>query len=121
MLGQASQVDVVVKEPGEAEYRVVLEVLGSEWARSNAIWLLEEKLNAYAGFILDGHMRSLYPASTLETTRLVVASVDRIPPEALDLLNKAAPVFARIGIRLTWDAEGGLPPEGTPPPRQSSA
>jgi hypothetical protein len=116
MLGQHTQVDCVIKERGEGEYRVVLEVQHSEWLRARAMWLLEEKLNAYAGFVLDGQMASLYPASTRENTVIVVASVDPIPETVKPVLEHAVIAFERHGLRLVWNPEGGMAPKGTPPP-----
>ena len=87
MLGQMKLIDCVVKEQGETDWRVVLEVHKGEWLRSTAFWMLEEKLNAYAGFILDGDMQAHYPGSTLETTHLVLASVDPLPDRAVWLME----------------------------------
>lgn len=117
MLGQTKQIDVVLKERGELEWRVVLEVQRSEWSRSRALFMLEEKLNAYAGFILDGHMRSLYPNSTPEHTRIVVASVDPLPAEAISFLEQASQALRQHSVTLSWTPEGGMSPEGTPPPK----
>jgi hypothetical protein len=116
MLGQTTVVDVVVKEKGELDWRVVLEVHKGEWLRPRAIWLLEEKLNAYAGFIFDGHMRSLYPASSPEHTSIVIASVDPLPEAALRLLEQVAAAMEQHGVKVSWSAEGGMSPQGTPPP-----
>jgi hypothetical protein len=116
MLGLTKQIDCVVKEPGELVWRVVLEVHAGEWLRSRAVWLLEEKLNAYAGFVLDGHMRSLYPASTPANAHIVVASVDPLPREAIALLEQAAAALVEHAVTLSWKSEGGMAPGGTPPP-----
>jgi len=117
MLGQTKVVDVVVKEQGELEWRVVLEVHRGEWSRSRAVWLLEEKLNAYAGFILDGHMRSLYPASSPGCTRIVIASVDPLPEDAIRLLEQVALAMEQHDVKVSWTPEGGMSPQGTPPPK----
>ena len=116
MLGLTKQIDCVVKEPGELVWRVVLEVHAGEWLRSRAVWLLEEKLNAYAGFILDGHMRSLYPASSPAQTQIVVGSVDPLPEEAIALLEQARDALVQHAVGLTWKPEGGMAPTGTPAP-----
>lgn len=116
MLGQTKKIDVVLKEQGELEWRVVLEVHANEWKRGHALWMLEEKLNAYAGFIFDGHMRSLYPASSPAETRIVIASVDPVPEEAIALLEKVAQALESHSVKVSWTAEGGMPPGGVPPP-----
>jgi hypothetical protein len=117
MLGQQTQVDCVVKEQGESEFRVILEVQHGEWLRARALGLLEEKLNVYAGFVLDGQMQSLYPASNKENTVIVVASVDPVPDTVKPVLEQAVLAFERHGLRLTWNPGGGLSREGTPPPK----
>jgi hypothetical protein len=116
MLGKPKQVDCVVKEQGDSDYRAVLEVRHGEWLRARAVPLLEEKLNAYAGFVLEGQMQSLYPASHKGNTVIVVASVDPIPETITPVLEQAAMAFASHGLRLTWNAAGGLPSDGTRPP-----
>ena len=117
MLGLPKQIDVVVKEKGELEWRVVLEVHASEWLRAPALSMLEEKMNAYAAFVLEGQMRVLYPNSTPERTHIVVASVDPIPDKALGFLEHAREVLQPSGVTLSWMADGGMSPEGMPPPR----
>jgi hypothetical protein len=116
MLGQVKLIDCVVKEQGETDWRVVLEVHKGEWLRSTAFWMLEEKLNAYAGFILDGDMQAHYPGSTLETTHLVLASVDPLPDRAVWLMERVAAVMQEHGVKVSWNVEGGMSPDGTPPP-----
>src|SRR6476659_10195341 len=117
MLGQLKQIDCIVKEQGDsADFRVILEVHKGEWLRSAAIWMLEEKLNAYAAFILDGQMKALYPASTLETTHLVLASSDPLPDRAIWLMGQVQLAMQQYGVKVSWTVEGGMPTEGTPPP-----
>jgi hypothetical protein len=117
VLGQTKQIDVVLKEPGELEWRVVIEVHKGEWLRPRAVWLLEEKLNAYAAFVLDGQMKLLYPNSAPERTRIVVASVEPLPVEAIRLLEQISVAFEPHAVKLSWDAQGGMPPDGVPPPK----
>jgi hypothetical protein len=121
VLGQTKQIDVVLKERGELEWRVVLEVHKGEWLRSRAIWLLEEKLNAYAAFVLDGQMKLLYPNSTVAQTRIDIASVDPLPVEAIRLLERVALALEPQAVRVSWTAEGGMPDEGVPPPEGFAA
>ena len=117
VLGQTKQIDVVLKERGELEWRVVLEVHKGEWLRGRAAWLLEEKLNAYAAFVLDGQMKVLYPNSTPDRTRIEIASVDPHPAEAIRLLERVAAALEPSAVRVSWAAEGGMPEQGVPPPQ----
>ncbi|HEX3596991.1 MAG TPA: DUF6572 domain-containing protein [Polyangiaceae bacterium] len=116
MLGQTKQIDVVVKEPGELVWQVVVEVHKGEWLRPRATYLLEEKLNAYAAFVLDGQMKVLYPNSSPDKTNIVVASVDPIPVEAIRLLEQIAVALEPASVKLSWTAAGGMPEGGVPPP-----
>ena len=116
VLGQSKQIDVVLKERGELEWQVVVEVHKGEWLRSRALWLLEEKLNAYAAFVLDGQMKLLYPNSTPASTRIVIASVDPMPDDAIRLLEHAAAMLEPLAVKVSWKAEGGMPIGGVPSP-----
>lgn len=116
MLAQAATVDVVMKEKGDLEWRLVLEVDAGEWALPRAVWLLEEKLNAYASFALDGQMKTLYPASAPQHTTIVVASVDPLPEKAVWLLEKVQLALRPHSMKLSWDAAGGMPKGGVPKP-----
>jgi hypothetical protein len=116
VLGQTKQIDVVVKEPGELVWRVVVEVHEGEWLRSRAVWLLEEKLNAYAAFVLDGQMKTLYPNSTPASTCIAIESVDPLPADAIALLEHVAAALETYSVKVSWRPEGGMPAGGVPPP-----
>jgi hypothetical protein len=116
VLGQTKQIDVVVKHPGELEWRVVVEVHKGEWLRDRAVWLLEEKLNAYAAFVLDGQMKTLYPNSAPANTCIAVESVDPLPADAIALLEHVAAALEPYSVKVSWKPEGGMPTGGVPPP-----
>ena len=116
MLATPSVVDAVAKDKGDPEWRLVLEVERGEWALPRALFLLEEKLNAYASFALDGQMTTLYPASHPQITRIVVASVDPLPEKAIWLLDKVALALRPHSIKISWNPEGGMPSGGVPKP-----
>jgi hypothetical protein len=121
MLATPAVVDVVAKEKGQSEWRLVLEVEKGEWALPRAVHLLEEKLNAYASFALDGQMHRLYPQALARNVNIVVASVDPLPQEAVWLLEKVRIALRPHDMRLSWDAEGGatLPTPGGAPKAQA--
>jgi hypothetical protein len=112
VLATTSVVDAVAKEKGDPEWRLVLEVEKGEWALPRAVWLLEEKLNSYASFALDGRMRELYPHSHPELTRIVVVSADPLPEKAVWLLDKVELALRPTKMKLSWGtgAVGGPPP-----------
>ena len=120
MLATTAVIDVVLKEKGEREWRLVIEVEEGEWELPRAPQLLEEKLNAYASYVLDGMMQQTYPASHPSHTRIVVASVDPLPEKALWLLDKVKLALRPHQIELSWDAQGGMAHGGVPGPKASA-
>ena len=61
MLATTAEIDEIRKEAGERELRLYIDIDRGEWLLPRAVWLLQEKLNAYASFVLDGKMRELPP------------------------------------------------------------
>jgi hypothetical protein len=116
MLATPAVVDAVVKVKGDYEWRLMLEVDRAEWTLPRAVFLLEEKLNSYASFALDGMMQKLYPHSHPQDVHIVVASVDPLPEKAVWLLEKVKIGLRPHSIKLSWDPQGGAPVGGTPPP-----
>ena len=117
MLATPSVVDAVAKDKGDPEWRLVLEVEKGEWALPRAVFLLEEKLNSYASFALDGRMVELYPHSHPELTRIVVVSDDPLPEKAVWLLDKVELALRPHKMKLSW----GTGMTGGPPPAASDA
>jgi len=116
MLAQQAVIDAVVKVRGEREWKLMLEVGKGEWALPRAVNLLEDKLNSYASFALDGKMREMHPNVVQSDIQIVIASVDALPERALWLLEKVKVALRPNNIALLWDAKGGSPEGGTPPP-----
>ena len=109
MLATTSVVDVVAKEKGDPEWRLLLEVEQGEWALPRAVWLLEEKLNSYASFTLDGRMRELYPHSHPELVHIVIVSAEALPEKAVWLLEKVRLALRPHKMKLSWDGDGAAP------------
>src|SRR5579872_4547493 len=103
MLGKAAEVDAVVKARGEREWRLMLEVARGEWKLPRAAQLLEDKLNAYASFVLDGKMRELYPNAQAQDVQIIVASVEPLPEQAIWLLEKVKVAMRPHNLTLLWD------------------
>jgi len=62
--------------------------------------LLEEKLNAYASFILDGKMRELYPWARPGQALIVIRSRGQPPQDALRLVGLVREALAKDGPRV---------------------
>jgi hypothetical protein len=121
MLSQMGVIDAVVKVRGQREWKLVLEVNRGEWALPRAVNLLEDKLNTYASYALDGKMVEAHPNVVQKDIQIVVASVDPLPEKALWLLEKVKLALRPNDIQLFWDAKGGAPEGGTPPPPGTGA
>jgi hypothetical protein len=103
MLATTDSVDEIRKEKGEREFRLYLDVDRGEWLLPRAVWLLQEKLNAYASFILDGKMRELYPYARPEDVRIVVRSRGQPPRDALELVALVREALAKDGPRIDFE------------------
>jgi hypothetical protein len=103
MLATTAEVDEIQKNAGEKELRLYLDVERGEWLLPRAVWLLQEKLNAYASFILDGKMRELYPWSNPANVRIIVRSRGQAPQDALKLLDLVRDALKQHGPSLTLE------------------
>jgi len=100
VLSTTAEIDEIRKEKGEREFRLYLDVDRGEWLLPRAVWLLQEKLNAYARFILDGKMRELYPYARPQDVRVVIRSRGQPPQEALRLVGLVREALEKDGPRL---------------------
>ena len=103
MLATTDSIDEIRKEPGSREFRLYLDIERGEWLLPRAVWLLQEKLNAYASFILDGKMRELYPYSKPADARIVVRSHGQPPQDALKLVGLVREALAKDGPQLDFE------------------
>ncbi len=103
MLVQTAEVDEIRKQPGERELRLYLIVERGEWLLPRALWLLQEKLNGYASFILDGKLAQLYPWAQPGQVRIIVQSHGQAPAGAHQLLTKVREVLEPLGPRLVFE------------------
>ena len=103
MLATTAEIDEIRKDPGNREFRLYLEIERGEWLLPRAVWLLQEKLNAYASFILDGKLRELYPYAQPADVRIVVRSHGQAPADALKLVELVGAALAKDGPRLVFE------------------
>ena len=103
MLAATDSIDEIRKDKGARELRLYLEVERGDWLLPRAVWLLQEKLNAYASFILDGKMRELYPYAQPGDVRIVVRSRGQPPADALTLVGLVREALAKDGPRLDFE------------------
>ena len=103
MLATTAEIDEIRKEKGEREFRLYLDVDRGEWLLPRAVWLLQEKLNAYASFILDGKMRELYPYARPQDVRVVIRSRGQPPQDVLRLVGLVREALEKDGPRLDFE------------------
>ncbi len=103
MLAATDSVDEIRKEKGERELRLYLDVERGEWLLPRAVFLLQEKLNAYASFILDGKMRELYPYANPIDVRIILRSRGQPPQDALTLVGLVREALAKDGPKLDFE------------------
>ena len=103
MLATTAEIDEIRKEKGEREFRLYLDVDRGEWLLPRAVWMLQEKLNSYASFILDGKMRELYPYARPEDVRVVIRSRGQPPQDVLTLVGLVRESLQKEGPRLDFE------------------
>jgi hypothetical protein len=103
VLATTAEVDEIRKEAGDREFRLYLDVDRGEWLLPRAVWLLQEKLNAYASFILDGKMRELYPYARPQDARIVIRSRGQPPQDALRLVGLVREALAKDGPGIDFE------------------
>jgi len=103
MLATVDAIDLIEKDRGERELRLVVEIERGEWLLPRAVFLLQEKLNAYASFILDGRMKQMYPWADARAVRIVVRSRGQAPADALRLVGLVREALAKDGPQLTFE------------------
>ena len=103
MLATTASVDEILKLAGSREFTLVVDVERGEWLLPRAVWLLQEKLNAYASFILDGKMREHYPYAQPADCRIVVRSRGQAPQDARTLCEMVREALAKDGVKLDFE------------------
>jgi hypothetical protein len=103
VLASTAEIDEIRKESGQREFRLYLDVDRGDWLLPRAVWLLQEKLNAYASFILDGKMRELYPYANPQDVRIVVRSRGQAPQDALRLVGLVREALEKDGPKLDFE------------------
>jgi hypothetical protein len=79
------------------------------------LWQLQEKLNAYASFLLDGEYAETYPQFASLPVVIQLRTLHEPPPAALELLSRAGEqlAFQEIGLEVWSIAETDSPVEAT--------
>jgi hypothetical protein len=85
----------------DGQRRLIIVVDKGEWDLPNVRWLIQEKLNAYASYALDGQMFRVDPGSVGKPVTIVIRPVDPIPPDIAGFIDQIAAVLAQEGLAVT--------------------
>jgi hypothetical protein len=99
-LEHASVIDMIIYEPATDE-SVLIMVESRAWDGSEErLFQLQEKMNAYLSFALDGEMAAAYPALAMKQLRVQLETVHMPDPAALQFLQHVYDQIALQGIKL---------------------
>lgn len=98
MLQRTSVIDLVTRSKDGGQYDLVLVVDSGEWREKNALHALQEKINSYASYALDGAMVADYPDSAGRNKTILVQSIDVPPDDAVQFLMKVESLLKPEGL-----------------------
>lgn len=100
-LDNAEVVDAVGTETEDGT--VVLSIIdGWDWADERGhLRALQDKLNAYFGFVETGQIYEAYPEASGQPLRIDIVSKFPIPEAGLSFLQKASAVAAELNMTVT--------------------
>jgi len=98
MLQKTDVIDLVARSNDGHQYDLVLVVDAGEWRAKNSLHALQEKLNSYASYALDGAMAADYPESAGQKKAILVQTVDVPPDDAVQFLMKVESLLKPEGL-----------------------
>jgi hypothetical protein len=90
MLSETNKIDLVSEGEG-GQFRLALVVEPGEWKLSDAKRMLQEKLNAYASYALDGEFAAQHPDA--KSVHITVMPSDPPPAEMVRFLHRLIDAF----------------------------
>lgn len=95
---KTNQADVV--SHNDQGWYLSLVVEEGEWTLPNVRWLLQEKLNAYAIYAMDGPMVQQHPDSAGKPVTVYLSPVEPIPESLKDFVDQLIEAFASEGLAV---------------------
>jgi hypothetical protein len=100
MKANAAVIDLVTHDPASDEYALIMVETrpwdGSEERREE----LQDKINNYLSFALDGQMSKLYPASRGKPLRLQLDCASPLDPTTAEFIDQVSEQLRSEGIRF---------------------
>lgn len=98
MLQRTDVIELVTRSCDGRQYDLVLVVDSGEWREKNALHALQEKINSYASYALDGAMATDYPDSEGHAKAILVQTIDVPPDDAVQFLMKVETLLKPDGL-----------------------
>lgn len=96
MLANTNKVELVTS--GTDGWHLILVAEEGDWLHPQALWHLQEKMNALLSYALDGQLIAEYPDAAGQPLRAVLASVDPYPAEVLAFIEQMRPLVESEGL-----------------------
>jgi hypothetical protein len=93
-------IDLLAENPATGRVEIVMFEPRPWGGGEDQLFQLQEKLNAYMSFALDGEMAEAYPNLAAKPLTLVLRCVELPPPEAVGFLAQVREQIALQGIDL---------------------
>jgi hypothetical protein len=99
MLAKTNVIDLIAQDARECLLGLVVEE--GEWDNPDRLWLLQEKVNTYAAYALDGALHAQYPGTAGKEVVIQIQTEDPLPPDAKDLVHQLAEIMRREKVSLS--------------------
>lgn len=100
MLHKTDVIDLVTRSQDGRQYDLVLVVDSGEWQEKDALHTLQEKIDSYASYALDGAMVTDYPDSASRNKTIVVQTIDVPPDTVVQFLMKVESLLKTEGLPI---------------------
>jgi len=99
-LEHAGVIDLITHDPESGQVELVMFEPRAWDGGEEQLFQLQEKMNAYLSFALDGEMAEAHPELVNKPLRVVLRCVDLPPPPAVEFLSHVREQIALQGIDL---------------------
>lgn len=100
MLHKTDVIDLVTRSQDGRQYDLVLVVDSGEWQEKDALHTLQEKIDSYASYALDGAMVADYPDSVGSNKAILVQTIDVPPDTVVQFLMKVESLLKTEGLPI---------------------
>ncbi len=102
MLAQTSVVDLVSKDEHTGAYELLLVVEADEWPLPGCHTLLQEKLNSYLAYLLDGQMQTEHPDASISRVEILIQSEQAPSSITAAFIQKMADAARECGVTVRY-------------------